>query len=382
MKVLMTADAVGGVWTYALDLARGLDRYGIEVTLATMGPLPSDAQRDEVRSCRNVRLVAGDYRLEWMDDPWPDVAGAGEWLLALEQDTRPDVVHLNGYAHAALPWAAPVMVAAHSCVCSWWRAVHGCEAPAEWNRYRDAVAAGFAAADLVAAPTATILDELIDLHGAPRRSLVIPNGRDMDRLPLGARDAFGRYARTTHLPAPLILAAGRLWDPAKNMTVLAAAAQQLAWPVYVAGSAQRPGGATQPLTGLHHLGNLAQPALRHWYSRAAIFVHPVLYEPFGLAPLEAALCGAALVLSDIPTLREVWGDAAVYVPPRDSHALATALKELIDDPAQLARRAEAALQQARTMTSRRMAAGYYEAYRQLQPLRATRVPAGATACAS
>ena len=45
MKILMTADAVGGVWTYALDLAVGLAPRGVEVVLAVLGPAPSPRQR-------------------------------------------------------------------------------------------------------------------------------------------------------------------------------------------------------------------------------------------------------------------------------------------------------------------------------------------------
>src|SRR3954469_10125574 len=122
-KVLMTTDAVGGVWTYTLDLARALNRRGIDVTIAGMGPRPSSIPTDQ-----NIQW--GDYKLEWQDDPWKDVDRAGEWLLSLGS---PDVVHLNGYAHATLPWKCPKIVVCHSCVLSWWRAVHGVDAPCEWD---------------------------------------------------------------------------------------------------------------------------------------------------------------------------------------------------------------------------------------------------------
>ncbi|MEB3829625.1 glycosyltransferase [Phormidium sp. CCY1219] len=55
--------------------------------------------------------------------------------------------------------------------------------------------------------------------------------------------------------------------------------------------------------------------LSHWYARAAIYAFPARYEPFGLSVLEAALSGCALVLGDIPRLREMWGDAAVFANP-------------------------------------------------------------------
>ena len=114
MKLLMTADAVGGVWTYALDLCSALSGQGVRIVLATMGPRPSDEQRIAAAALDNVQRVESDYRLEWLPDPWEDVAAAGEWLLDLAKSNAVDAVHLNGYAHATLPWGRPVVCVAHS----------------------------------------------------------------------------------------------------------------------------------------------------------------------------------------------------------------------------------------------------------------------------
>jgi len=178
----MTADAVGGVWSYAMELARALAPHGTRVHVATMGPRPRDAQRAEAAAA-GVTVHESDWALEWMDDPWDDVRRAGEWLRALEAALAPELVHLNGYAHAALGWQAPVTVVAHSCVCSWWEAVKGEPAPDTWDRYRAAVAAGLAAADVVVAPTRAMAD-LLSRHygyragaGLSERVRVVPNTR-------------------------------------------------------------------------------------------------------------------------------------------------------------------------------------------------------------
>jgi glycogen synthase len=142
LRILMTADTVGGVWTYALELARALAPRDVRVDLATMGDRPTPAQRREAREVPGLELFESSFRLEWMEAPWDDVARAGEWLLGLEERLRPDVVHLNGFAHGALPWRAPVLVVGHSCVLSWWQAVRGCPAPPEWDQYRAAARAG------------------------------------------------------------------------------------------------------------------------------------------------------------------------------------------------------------------------------------------------
>src|SRR5690348_7167088 len=125
MHVLMTADTVGGVWTYALELAGALAPLGVDVTLATMGAPVSRAQASAASELPNLELVESRFALEWMPDAWRDVDDAGTWLLQIAQRVRPDVVHVNGYAHAALPFHAPVVCVAHSCVLTWSLAVRG-----------------------------------------------------------------------------------------------------------------------------------------------------------------------------------------------------------------------------------------------------------------
>src|SRR4051794_21856830 len=110
--VLMTTDTVGGVWTYALDLAGALASYDVTVHLATMGPPMSATQRAMFEDSGVASVHESTWALEWMPDPWPDVDRAGQWLLAVTDDVRADVVHLNGYVHAALPWPVPTVVVA------------------------------------------------------------------------------------------------------------------------------------------------------------------------------------------------------------------------------------------------------------------------------
>src|SRR5690348_164621 len=164
-RILMTVDVVGGVWSYALELARALAKHDVQVVMATMGPPLSRAQSLEALTIRNVELFESEYKLEWMQDPWDDLRAAGEWLLKLESTFRPDVVHLNGYTHAALPWKSPKLVVAHSCLYSWWRAVRRGDPPSEWNAYKAAVQRGLSAADLVVAPTRAMLNGLKEIYG-------------------------------------------------------------------------------------------------------------------------------------------------------------------------------------------------------------------------
>jgi glycosyltransferase involved in cell wall biosynthesis len=100
-------------------------------------------------------------------------------------------------------------------------------------------------------------------------------------------------------------------------------------------------------------------------ARAAVFALPARYEPFGLAALEAAFAGCALVLGDIASLREVWDDAALYVDPDDDDALEAALRTLIDDDTLRREYARRARTRATLYTTERMVDAYVELYERL-----------------
>ncbi len=363
MLVLMTTDTVGGVWNYCLRLAEALEGYQVEIALAALGPAPNALQRQEVRRLANVRLYEHTFKLEWMQNPWEDVDRAGRWLLDLENRLQPDLIHLNNYAHAALPWSSPVLVVAHSCVCSWFQSVRGCEPTAEWDEYRRRVRQGLQHADLVTGPTISTLEMLSRNYGSFRSAGPIYNG---------CEPAEGFSPRTDEL----VFCAGRLWDPAKNIATLDRAAQEIRLRVFAAGTSMGPDRQRIELKNIRPLGFLGQAVLRQWYRRAAVFVLPSLYEPFGLTALEAGLAGCALVLSANPSLREVWGDAAIFVPAQDDRALAREVNRLIEDVPARREYGRRAGHKARTYTPARMAAGYYRSYCDLTRNEAS-IPAGA-----
>ena len=352
-RLLLTADTLGGVWTYALELARVLQRHGVQVVLATMGGPLTASQRAEIRGVWGLTVCESPFKLEWMENPWSDVARAGDWLLGLEEVFRPDVVHLNSYVHGALRWHSPTLVVGHSCVSSWWEAVKGEAAPRSWERYRSLVASGLHAADLVVAPTQAMLSSLERHYGRLRRSRVVPNGRDAALFSPADKQ-------------PFILAVGRLWDEAKNIAMLDKVAPSLSWPIYVAGEERHPVAGRVHYRSVRPLGRLSPPVLASWLSPAAIYALPARYEPFGLSVLEAGLAGCALVLGDIPSLREIWDGAALFVPPDDADMLRTTLLTLSWDRSYLlawlgARARARALQ----YTLERMLAGYLGAYEEL-----------------
>lgn len=351
LTVLMTADAVGGVWSYALSLCAALPEF--RFVLAAMGPFPSPAQRAAAGRLGNVILEEYGHRLEWMQGAAVHLAPSRHWLATLARRYRADLMHVNGYAHAVNDAGLPTLVVAHSDVLSWWWAVHGEAAPAEWDPYRKEVTAGLRAAGRIVAPTRAVLDDLARHYGFDGgRGAVIANGIDVA--------AFAPRPKRA-----LVMAAGRLWDESKNLLLLDEIAPDLDWPVEIAGNTSHPEGGTARCAHVRQLGVLAADEMADRLADAAIFAAPARYEPFGLGILEAAASGCALVLGDLASLHETWDGAALFVPPDDRAAWRSTLTCLIADDGRRERLGSIARQRAAGLTSERMARRYAALYRDL-----------------
>ncbi|MBI5264708.1 MAG: glycosyltransferase family 4 protein [Bradyrhizobium sp.] len=348
LRLMMTTDAVGGVWTYATSLAAALVEMGADVSLVTMGPSPRPDQRTMVHG--RVHLVETDLALEWQDPDAADMARARAALDRLERRLRPDIVHLNSFREATFEWNAPVLVAAHSCVNSWARACNDNAwlSESRWRRYSELVAAGLSRAGGWVCASSAYRDMVEEIYHPDHRGAVIWNG-------LAPATARPRQKQD------FILAAGRMWDKAKNLPVLAHAAKDVNWPVLVAGQ----NADLERREGIELLGELPRAELHGLMRRAAIFTSPALYEPFGLSVLEAAAAGCALVLSDIPSFRELWDGAALFVSPEDAAGLSAALNCLIRNEAHRSRLQDAALARSRHYSLTGMVDGYVRLYGEL-----------------
>src|SRR5258707_142715 len=178
MHILVTADTLGGVWTYTRELVTGLVRRGEQVTLVSFGDIPTAAQ--------------------------------AQYLEALIQEIKPDLLHFNQFYYGSLRCDVPRVVVAHSDVVSWWMSVHKKEPPeTEWLRwYRQIVARGLSHATAVVAPSRWMLDQ-VELHYAkPAFGSVIYNGRTA-------------LLFNPHISKEEnIVTVGRLWDSGKNVGLL------------------------------------------------------------------------------------------------------------------------------------------------------------------
>ncbi|MBO0709827.1 MAG: glycosyltransferase family 4 protein [Acetobacteraceae bacterium] len=327
-RVLLTTDTVGGVWRYTLDLASLLRARNVDVSVATLGPGPTEAQRALIPA--GARLYETDLPLDWVASRESDLSAAGEAIAALARRERVDLVHLHAPAYAGLvAWPVPVVSVAHSCLATWWEAVRGTAPPEDFRWRTDATARGLRASDAVIAPSAAFAASLRRTYGEDLALTVVHNARPRRSARPGPRER-------------AVITAGRLWDEGKNVATLDRAAARLVPPIYAAGPTRGPNGAQVKARNLHLLGVLDERRLEHRLASTMVFASPARYEPFGLGVLEAAQLGAALVLSDIPTFRELWPSAALFVDHDDAADLCRALGRLLDDPpfaAQMAARA-------------------------------------------
>ena len=114
-------------------------------------------------------------------------------------------------------------------------------------------------------------------------------------------------------------------------------------------------GADPLVPAVDRLGLGAHVDLRGWlsgeelerlYAESTALVFPTRFEGFGLPPLEAMARGCPVIVSDIPVMHEVAGEAAVYVDPTDPDAIARAIRSVLDDPLQRERMAREGLARA------------------------------------
>jgi glycosyltransferase involved in cell wall biosynthesis len=348
MRILMTTDTIGGVWTYTMDLIKGLEKYNVEVILATMGDPLSAGQLAQVRKLKKVILDASNYKLEWMPDPWKDIERAQRWLLQLSFNFSPDVIHFNSYGFDCRLFNAPVVMVGHSCVSSWWQAVKNEAIPMEWSRYAALVKRGLQSADVVVAPSYTMMMYLVEYYGSFSRSQVIYNAGDETYFKPGKKEK-------------IIFSMGRIWDEAKNIKLLNEIAGEMDYPVFIAGG-DRKSASNKVSSNVHYLGKLDKKEVARWLSLASVFVLPALYEPFGLSVLEAAYSGCALVLGRIDSLQELWQKNALYCDPRNPQELKTTLNEVMTDDALRKRFADAALKRSSEFKLSAMAGAYYSLY--------------------
>lgn len=346
MRIVYLIDSLGGGGAeHSLaSMAPHLRAAGIELTVGFFRERKDVEEQLRDAGARLVSLSGGGGRL--------GNVGRARRLI---REERPDLVHttlteadLAGRVAARLARVRVVSTLANEA----YGPVQHHASPAPAWKLRAAHAADAATATLVhrfhaiSAHVATTMARR--LHVAPGRIEIIPRGRD--RAILGEPDAARRMAVRRALgidAAPMILAAARE-EPQKGLDVLieAVAAVRREVPAVRLVLAGREGGSTAAIaralatfgsTGVMRLG--ARTDVADLMCAADVVAVPSRWEGLGGTALEALALEAPLVASDLPPLREIAGDTALFVPAGSPAALSGALLDVLGNPAAARQRA-------------------------------------------
>ena len=228
-------------------------------------------------------------------------------------------------------------------------------------------------ADAIIVPTESVRREACaQFKVAPDAVFAVPEAARQSFRPM-EREESERVRRRLGVQDNFLLAVGTL-EPRKNLAILIAAFNEVArsepdLQLVIAGGN---GWLTGPLfeaiekspyrPSILLTNYLHDHELQALYSTCRAFVYPSIYEGFGLPPLEAMACGAPVIASRIPTLRETLGDAPSFFDPRSVEQLTAALSEIIANDERRAGMSRAGLAQAQKFSWERTAQATLEVY--------------------
>jgi glycosyltransferase involved in cell wall biosynthesis len=329
----------------------GLTRYTEQVSAALAQEFPEDqyflmcerAFRSPAGSCSNL-----------LPDVQPDSLVVRRWwtagLASAMRRRRCDLFHGTNFMVSWLP-LRPSVVTVHDL--SPWMGL----APDGFIRRRARYQLGWNLATMVITPSEAVRRQFIaEFRWHPDRVVAIP---------LAASSAFQPVAPRPHA-APYFLFAGNL-EPRKNLRTLLEAWRQVRCrhgvDLLLAGRVRDDFNvALKPEPGLHVLGEVPDSELAGLYSGAAAVTYPSLYEGFGLPVLEAMQCGALVLASHDPAIKEVAGNAAILVDTKDVHAWVDAMEAAVAESGRFDEIRRAAIARARLFSWRSTALATHEVY--------------------
>lgn len=353
-----------GVGHYTLELAHALARIAPEDRFEFVSPLPSLHRPDSPLNLHitHAKVSRLGRRFWWQ-------VGLPRYI----KRARFSVFHGTNYS-VPLQKACPTVITIHDLSLLLWPHTHE-QHLARRARWRLPLMAR--RADAIIVPSQSVKTEVREHLGIDNSKITV--------IPEAPRSSFWQVPiqetvavrRRLNISDDFVLYVGTI-EPRKNLLTLVRAFEAILrnnaceTEIVLVG---KEGWLTDDLHGLvktagiservRFTGYLADDDLRALYSSCRVFVYPSLYEGFGLPLLEAMACGAPVITSDIPSIRETVGDAAFLVSPADVDDLARSIKRLLDNPAEREHRSSVGEHHASKFSWEKAAAATLNVYRQV-----------------
>ena len=318
LRVLMTLDTGGDVWRFGMDLARALEPRNVRFVFAILGRKPTASQRQEAEGIGEfVHLALPHDRVAEQEG---DHAEATSRIAELAERFEVDLIHLNRATQAAgLETQKPVVVMSHACLPTRYRALGKAAPLATLETHMQLNRQGISRADVVLAPSRSHGELMVASYGQIRNLRIVHNAASPSPYGVDRTQREG------------VVAFGRWRNEGSNGALLDRVAALIARPLTMIDSSIEPKEADFPIRHAFYDSALPTSEMLERVGKAEVFVSPSLYEPFGLGPISAAASRTPLVLADIPTYRELWEGAALFVSPHDPAAYAEAINRLLTE---------------------------------------------------
>jgi glycosyltransferase involved in cell wall biosynthesis len=351
-----------GIGTYIRNLLRHLARIDQEteyILLCRDEDLGVAAQLGP--NFRSVREPSPNYSLrEQIHVPWvlrrerPDVFHAPHYILPAAVSCR-SVVTIHDCIHLMFPQYLPN------------RAAYGFARASMWTAARRS--------DRILTVSEASKRDILQLFNVPPEKVVVVYNAIDERFGVTpSRERVAEVRERYQLDHKFVLYVGNI-KPHKNLVRLIEAFSQLRrtrddLKLLIIGDEISKLPALRRAVHSHKLhkhvrflGYLNDDTLGVLYRLASVFVFPSLYEGFGLPPLEAMASGTPVVTSNVSSLPEVTGDAAILIDPYEVDSIADGMRRVLDDQALAAQLRERGLRRAREFSWTRSVERTLEVYR-------------------
>ncbi|MCC6458457.1 MAG: glycosyltransferase family 4 protein [Caldilineaceae bacterium] len=314
-----------------------------------------------------------------------------QWLLPLELIRFSlDLLHSTDFI-PPLYTTVPTVITVHDLAFLHWPHFLTKDSAAYYGQIDRAVRR----AEHIIVPSESTKQDLTAMLGVPPIKIsVIYEAADELFVPLPVEPTRAEIIKKYHLPESFVLFVGTI-EPRKNVDGLIRAFHHLRSKYGVNDTALVIAGGKGWLynetvdlirqlkleQSVFLIGRVADEDLHKLYVAARCHVHAAHYEGFGLPPLEAMACGTPTIVSNVSSLPEVVGDAALLVDPSNWEEIAVAIHRLLSDDQLHAEMSEKGLQRARYFNWESAARRTMEVYRLIGDSRAA-IPAAGTPASS